>query len=111
MVTSRLVTSLCAAVLAVLSLTPAQHLPRTSLGGHTEHLLMYAAAAFAIGLAYGEARALRAFALLILYAGALEWLQRFSPGRTSSFADFAFSAAGVAICAVAFELLRAVGRR
>jgi hypothetical protein len=81
--------------LALLSLVPSGHVARTGLGGRVEHLLAYACAAIAVGVARSELGALRILVALVTYAGVLEFLQRFSPGRTSSFQDFAYSASGV----------------
>ena len=83
----------CASVLGALSLLPAGSVPRTSLGNHAEHAIVYAAAAFLVVLAQHPTA--RALFLLTLYAAALEYLQRFSPGRTPHLEDFLFSAFGI----------------
>lgn len=81
--------------LAALSLAPSAHIARTGLGGHVEHLSAYACAAIAVAIACSELGPLRILVALLAYAGLLEFLQRFSPGRTSSFRDFMFSAGGI----------------
>jgi VanZ family protein len=81
--------------LAALSLVPSEHITRTDLGGSVEHLAGYTCAAIAVATAYSERGALRILLTLLAYAGFLEFLQRFSPGRTSSLGDFMFSAWGV----------------
>jgi VanZ family protein len=85
------------AVVGVLSLLPSKQVVRTSLDGHIEHVLAYAGTAFLLSLAYRDRSKLALCAAMITYAGALEYLQQFSPGRTSQFADFAFSSVGI-IC-------------
>jgi VanZ family protein len=87
--------------LAPLSLLPAVHVPRTHMGGRLEHFLAYAGAAIFVALATSERGILRIGSALIAYAGALEVLQRYAPGRTSSIRDFMYSAGGVVLgCAV-----------
>jgi VanZ family protein len=76
--------------LVPLSLLPRGHLPRTHAGGHLEHLLAYAGTALFVAMATSERGFLRIGSALITYAGVLELLQRYSPGRTSSLRDFMF---------------------
>jgi VanZ family protein len=85
----------CIAALAVLSLIPKGHMPRTGFGGHVEHILAYLGTALVVASAYGAARRLPIVTGLIAYAGTLELLQNFSPGRTPAVADFACSSLGV----------------
>ena len=87
----------CIGLLAVLSLMPGEQLTRTSLGGCAEHAIAYAGAAFITALAYGRQGLARLIFLFTAYAGLLEFLQRYSPGRTSSVGDFLYSAAGILI--------------
>ena len=94
----RIATWVCVLVVAVLSLLPSQEMARTSLGGHVEHALAYAGTTFFAALAYApRAGAGRPVAGLVVYAGVLEVLQRYSPGRTSAVEDFLASATGVLI--------------
>jgi VanZ family protein len=95
-------------VLGVLSLMPAEKIHRTNLGGHVEHVLAYAAAAVLVRLTQGKEPIWRPLLLLIVYAAALEYLQRFSPGRTPQVEDFLFSACGVLIGGSASYALRRV---
>jgi len=95
---------ICIAALAVLSLLPGTHLLRTGMGGHFEHILAYAGTALVTASAYGVTRIIPIALGLVTYAAALELLQRFSPGRSSAFVDFAFSATGV-LLGVAFFLI------
>jgi VanZ family protein len=86
----------CVPVLALLSLLPAQEMVRTGLPSRFEHVIAYAgtAAICAFGRCGGGA-ALRSAVLLIAYAGLLEWLQNFSPGRYPALRDFLASSLGV----------------
>jgi VanZ family protein len=84
----------CIVALAVLSLIPREHMLRTGLGGHIEHVLAYLGTALVVASAYGSRR-LSIVIGLVAYAGTLELLQNFSPGRTPAVEDFAFSSIGV----------------
>jgi VanZ family protein len=48
-------------------------------------------------MAYRERPLAQLLLALFAYAGSLEFLQRFSAGRTSSLEDFLFSALGIAL--------------
>jgi len=91
----RILTWFCVILLAVLSLLPAQDMVRTGIPGQLEHLVAYAGSASIAIAGYGRRRGT---ALIIglywIYAGVLEYLQHFSPGRHPSIADFAASALG-----------------
>jgi VanZ family protein len=91
--------------LGVLSLLPKEDMVRTSLGGHLEHIFAYAGTACVVASAYGVANSLTIGAGLIAYAGILEMLQRFSPGRTPAIEDFACSTAGVLLGIALFALI------
>src|SRR5262249_43649241 len=103
----------CIGVIAVVSLLPAAEVAplRTSMGGHVEHLLTYAATALITAIAYPEHSRLKMAGWLILYAAALEFLQRYSPGRLSSFEDLAFSTAGIVLGLAIFHLVQQVRSR
>jgi len=90
--------------IGVLSLLPKEEMVRTGLGGHIEHVLAYAGTAAVVAYAYGVRRAPVFTVGLIAYAGVLEFLQRFSPGRVSSIEDFAFSAIGVLLGLALFAI-------
>ena len=94
--------------IGVLSLLPAAEISplRTGIGGHFEHLLAYAATTLVVTTAYLDQNRIKIAVSLILYAAALEYLQRFAPGRGSSLLDFTFSAAGVVIALAALSALR-----
>ena len=83
--------------IGVLSLLPKEHIVRTGLGGHIEHVVAYTLTAFIVTSAYGIANRLTIAVGLIAYAGVLELLQNFSPGRTPAVEDFLCSATGVVL--------------
>lgn len=95
----------CNVAVAVLSLTPSEQMIRTGLSGHVEHVLAYTGTALITAMAFAERGSSRIALALLIYAGGLEFLQLFSPGRTSSIWDFLFSGAGVLIGVGAFALL------
>ena len=102
----RVLTWCCVVLLAVLSLVPAQEMVRTGLPGRLEHFIAYAGSA-AIGMAgYGASRgATQIIGGFWVYAGILEYLQHFSPGRHPAIEDFAASALGALCGALAVALL------
>jgi len=67
--------------------------------------MAYSGTAFITAMAFAERGLSRLALALLIYAGGLEFLQRFSPGRTSSIWDFMFSGAGVLAGVAAFALL------
>jgi VanZ family protein len=80
----RFLTWVCVIVLGFLSLLPAQDMVRTGFPGQLEHFVAYAGSSAVAMAGYGLNRS---GALVIgcfwLYAGTLEYLQHFSPGRQS----------------------------
>jgi VanZ family protein len=91
----RAVTWCCVLVLAVLSLLPAQDLVRTRLPGRVEHFIAYAGSAAIAMAGYGASRGtIQIIGGFWVYAGILEYLQHFSPGRHLALGDFASSALG-----------------
>jgi VanZ family protein len=98
-------------LLALLSLLPSEHLTRTGAGGHLEHLLAYMCAMLLLATVHGERGILRCALALIAYAGVLEFLQRYSPGRTSSLRDFLYGAGGVVLGCAVVALSRRVAAR
>lgn len=81
-------------LLAILSLLPAQEMVRTSLGGQVEHALAYAGTAILMRLGYHGVKSSRHISMLVAYAGILEYLQHFSPGRTPAIVDWLSSSIG-----------------
>jgi VanZ family protein len=93
---------------------------RTGMPGGVEHLVAYAcSASIAVaGYGYGWRWGVpRIIGLFWVYAGCLEYLQHFSPGRSPTLADFAASALGALVGGLFMALLarktewRAFGRR
>lgn len=95
----------CIVAVAFLSLTPSEQMLRTGFSGRAEHVVAYAGTGFVAALAFAERGLLRVMLALLAYAGCLEFLQRFSPGRTSSIWDFMFSGTGVLLGVGALALL------
>jgi VanZ family protein len=98
----------CVGLLAILSLTPAEEIDplRTDLPGQVEHIIAYAGSAAIAMTGYGLNRgAARIIGFFWLYAGILEYLQNFSPGRNPALVDFAASALGAVCGGVAVLLL------
>ena len=96
----RFLTGVCVVLLAVLSLTPLEEIQsvRTDLPGQIEHIIAYAGSTAIAMAGYGLNRgAARIIGCFWLYAGVLEYLQNFSPGRNPALVDFAASAFG-ALC-------------
>lgn len=93
----RLLAWVCVGLLAVLSLLPAEEMVRTSLSGHVEHAMAYAGTALLLRLGYPEHKVWRTALALVLYAGMLEYLQHYSPGRGPTVADWLASSTGVPI--------------
>src|SRR5262245_8277933 len=81
----------CIGAIGILSLLPAAEVGplRTSLGGHVEHLATYAATSVITAFAYLDHSRFKIAASFVLYGAILEFLQRFVPGRSSSFKDLA----------------------
>jgi VanZ family protein len=99
----RFLTWVCVVLLAILSLTPSDkrqiiEMVRTDLPGQVEHIIAYAGSTGIATAGYGLNRGVvRVIASFCLYAGVLEYLQNFSPGRNPALVDFAASALG-ALC-------------
>lgn len=94
----RVLAWVCVCLLALLSLLPAQDMLRTGAPGELEHFLAYAGSASVAIAAYGRKRSPKLIiGLFWVYAGLLEWLQHFSPGRHPAVVDFVASAGG-ALC-------------
>ena len=101
----RILTWCCVIFLAVLSLLPAQDMVRTGMPGEVEHFAAYAGSASVAITGYGCRGAVRIIGLFWVYAGVLEYLQHFSPGRHPSIVDFAASALGAFFGGLAAALL------
>jgi VanZ family protein len=85
---------------------PAEDIVRTGFPGPLEHFAAYAGSGAIAMAGYGLNRgAVRVIGFLWVYAGILEYLQHFSPGRHPAFLDFAASAIGALCGGVAVFLL------
>ena len=106
MTSLRVLTWCCVIILAVLSLLPAEQMVRTGLPGRLEHFVAYAGSAAIAMAGYGAGRgSMQIIGGFCVYAGILEYLQHFSPGRHPSIADFAASAIGALCGGLAVALL------
>jgi VanZ family protein len=102
----RVLTWCCVILLAVLSLLPAEEMVWTGLPGRVEHFVAYAASAAVAMAGYGASRGgLQIIGGFWVYAGILEYLQHFSPGRHPAIEDFAASALGALCGGLAIALL------
>ena len=101
----RILTWFCVILLAVFSLLPAQDMVRTEIPGQLEHFVAYAGSATIAIAGYRRRGAVRIIGLFWIYAGILEYLQHFSPGRHPSIADFAVSALGALFGGLAAALI------
>jgi VanZ family protein len=103
----RFLTWCCVSLLAFLSLLPAQDMVRTGFPGELEHFAAYAGSGAIAVAGYGLNRGgARVIGYFWLYAGVLEFLQHFSPGRHPAFVDFVASALGALCGGIAVVLLR-----
>lgn len=106
----RIGSGICILLLAVLSLLPAEEMVRTRLSGHIEHTMAYAATALLLRLGYERRGWRQPAAALVCYAGALELMQHFSPGRHPGVDDWIASSIGVVLgSAAAGAMLRLCG--
>jgi VanZ family protein len=87
----------CVIALAVLSLLPAPDMIRTDAGGHIEHIVAYTGTAVLVAWGYPAAGWQRIVLPLVIYAGILELLQNFSPGRHPAILDWLSSSTGALI--------------
>jgi VanZ family protein len=102
----RFLTWVCVGLLGLLSMLPAEDIVRTGFPGPLEHFAAYAGSGAIAMAGYGLNRgAVRVIGFLWVYAGILEYLQHFSPGRHPAFVDFAASAIGALCGGVAVFLL------
>ena len=97
----------CVIILGVLSLLPAAEMVRTNLPGEVEHFIAYAGSAVIAVVGYGWIRgSMRIVGSFCIYAGILEYLQHYSPGRHPAIADFVVSSLGALCGGGAIVLLR-----
>ena len=85
---------------------PVLEIVRTRVSAELEHFLAYAGAAAIAMAGYGSSRGnIRIIGGLWIFAGVLEYLRLFSPGRHPSIEDFAASALGALFGGLAVGLL------
>jgi VanZ family protein len=101
----------CVGLIAVLSLLPGDEMVRTSLGGHVEHAMAYAGTALLLSFGSPARKTWWIMAGLVAYAGLLEVLQNFSPGRHPAVEDWVASSTGVLVGCAAARLLDGLVRR
>jgi VanZ family protein len=81
--------------IAVLSLVPGEARPHTGMPGQAEHFLAYFLTALVLGIRVGTSvYCIPTTLALCAYAGAMEILQIWIPGRNAQFIDFAASSFG-----------------
>jgi len=91
----------CIVILALAALLPADIVIRSELPAKLEHFVAYSGSAVMCGFAFSRKPHLAGrYVLLVLWAGALEAGQTFSPGRHASVWDFVVSALGI-VCGAA----------
>jgi VanZ family protein len=83
-----------AAAIVVLSVVPPASRPVTAAPHGFEHFLIYWAAGLAFGLGYHRKHGLLAI-LLLIFAGSVEIVQLFVPGRHARLSDFIVDAAAI----------------
>jgi VanZ family protein len=106
MTSLRVLTWCCVVLLAVLSLLPAEEMVRTGLPGRLEHFVAYGGSAAVAMAGYGTSRGgVQIIVGFWVYAGILEYLQHFAPGRHPAIEDFAASALGALCGGLAIALL------
>lgn len=99
----------CVLIIVVLSLLPAQEMPRTGIPDGTDHFIAYWGTGGLMALAFRGRGAVLVVAGLALVGlgGLMEVLQQLAPGRTSTWSDFLMSGGG----ALAGLLMGAVAAR
>ena len=95
----------CLAItIVVLSVVPPGLRPETAAPHVLEHFLIYLVVGFAFGLGYDRRRSLLAI-LLVVFAGSVEILQLFVPGRHARLSDFIVDALALCIGLIAVSPL------
>jgi hypothetical protein len=104
----RALTWCCVVTLAILSLLPSAEMVRSGWGGHVEHFAAYAGSVGIAMIGYGQRSRSPwiIFGSFCAYAGVLEFLQHFSPGRSPALDDFGASAMGAFVGMLVILLLR-----
>ena len=91
----RIVAWCLATIIVVLSVVPPGLRPETAVSHDLEHFLIYLVTGLAFALGYDRRRSLLVI-LLVMFAGSIEIVQLFVPGRHARLSDFIVDA--LAIC-------------
>lgn len=86
----------CVLIIVVLSLLPAEEMPRTGIPDGTDHFIAYWGTGGLMALAFRGRGAVLLLAGLALVGlgGLMEVLQQLSPGRSTTWSDFLMSGGG-----------------
>ena len=95
-------------LIGLLSLIPGELRPDTGAPGKLEHLIAYLGAGFLLSLRPETLRHRWQALWLIPYAGALELLQSFIPGRHARFSDFVVSSTGAGLGIIAAFMITTI---
>ena len=93
-------------LILVLSIVPARIRPETGLPSHVEHFGIFVLAGMMFAYGYGR-RLLLVAAALVTFAGLIEFLQLFAPGRHARVSDLVVDAASACIGVVLASMLGA----
>ncbi len=97
---------LLALAILILTVVPARLRPETGLSSHTEHFGIFVLTGIMFAYGYGRRLTLVALAL-VAFAGLIEFLQLFVPGRHARASDLAVDAASACVGVVLASLLGA----
>jgi VanZ family protein len=98
-----------AAVIVVLSVVPATLRPETSLPHELEHFAIFWATGVAFALGYTSSVWLAT--ALVIFCGAVEFLQLFIPGRHARLSDFIVDALATIIGLITVSLVAQIRNR
>jgi VanZ family protein len=97
---------ICIVALAMLALLPATDVPQTGFPNLVNHLIAYAGSSLiAVAAYHRKLRSELVIVAICCYAGILEYLQTFAPGRHPAVEDFAASVIGTVCGGAAAALL------
>jgi hypothetical protein len=102
---AQIVAWMLSATIVILSVVPPSLRPETSVPHQFEHLLIFAATGAAFGLGYDVGLALLLFQLAG-FAGAVEIVQLFVPGRHGRLTDFVVDATSICAAAAVGSIVR-----
>jgi VanZ family protein len=102
---ARIVGWFLAATIVLLSVVPAPLRPETNVPHKFEHFIIFFVTGVAFGMGYNPKRGLLA-ALLFAFAGCVELIQLFVPGRHARITDFIVDALAICFGSVLVSLLQ-----